>query len=386
MRERYVRFDETHPPVTGVRAFERIAEDTVQQQAAVMLLLGQQLRGDPQAFRGRARATRTHGRVELLPRRDRAAFPVPPVTPATARLDVAATRDGLKRRYGRAPRAMSAARFEDAFHDVARRLFRRPSSERAAELLEMALDHPIELGRVSAASAYFALASRPESALGILVAHLRSRTPLVRAVAATTLARIAPDHPALQRLLQMRHRRGRRRPSHTCTIVHGTFAATSAWWQPGGDFHTYLASGPRPDVYGGSDRFGWSGGYSDGARALGAVDLLTWVGTHGLQGLDLFGHSHGGSVMMLATHGGLQAGKLILLSCPVHPSKYYPNFAAVQRVISIRVRLDLVILADGGGQRFNDPRIEEHVLPIWFDHFATHEPAVWNHHQLPLRI
>jgi alpha-beta hydrolase superfamily lysophospholipase len=110
------------------------------------------------------------------------------------------------------------------------------------------------------------------------------------------------------------------------------------------------------------------------------------VNAHGLQGLDLFGHSHGASVTMLATHGGLGAGKLILLSCPVHPTKYFPDFAHVQRVISIRVRLDLVILADGGGQRFRDMRIEENVLPIWFDHSATHDPAVWNQYNLALRI
>ncbi len=384
--EYYVRFDETQRPVSGVRAFERVAEDTVQQQAAVMLLLGQQLRGDPQAFRARALATRTAARVELMSRRDRAEFPVPKVAPLATRMDATAARRGLARRYGRTARVMSAQRFADSFYDVAKRLFRRPSSERAIDLLEMALDHPTELGRVSAASAYFAVTSRPERALDILVRHLRSRTPLVRDVAATTLAGIAPDHPALQRLLQVRRRRGRRRRSHTCTIVHGTFAANAPWWQSGGDFHTYLRNGPRADIYGGSDRFGWSGGYSDGARALGAADLVTWVNAHGLQGLDLFGHSHGANVMMLATHGGLQVGKLILLSCPVHPSKYYPNFAAVQRVVSIRVRLDLVILADRGGQRFNDSRIEENVLPIWFDHSATHDPATWTQYQLPLRI
>jgi len=386
MAESYVRFDETQRPVTGVRAFERVAEDTVQQQAAVMLLLGQQLRGDPQAFRARARATRTAARVELMSRRDRAEFPVPRVSPLAARMDATAARRRLARRYGRTARAMSVRRFEDSFHDTAKRLFRRPSSERAVELLEMALDHPTELGRVSAASAYFAVTSRPERALDILVSHLRSRTSIVRDVAATTLAGIAPDHPSLQRLLQVPRRRGPRRPSHTCTIVHGTFAANSPWWQRGGDFHTYLRNGPRGDIYSGSDRFGWSGGYSDGARALGASDLVTWVNVHGLQGLDLFGHSHGANVMMLATHGGLQVGKLILLSCPVHPSKYYPNFAGVQRVVSIRVRLDLVILADRGGQRFNDSRIEENVLPIWFDHSATHDPVTWAQYQLPLRI
>jgi len=51
--------------------------------------------------------------------------------------------------------------------------------------------------------------------------------------------------------------------------------------------------------------------------------------------------------------------------------------------MSIRVKLDLVILADGGGQKFNDPRITEKILPIWFDHSATHDPAVWQKYNLP---
>jgi len=52
-------------------------------------------------------------------------------------------------------------------------------------------------------------------------------------------------------------------------------------------------------------------------------------------------------------------------------------------VISIRVKLDLVILVDGGGQRFRDPRIEENVLPIWFNHSASHDPDVWRDHEVP---
>jgi hypothetical protein len=58
----------------------------------------------------------------------------------------------------------------------------------------------------------------------------------------------------------------------------------------------------------------------------------------------------------------------------------------VGRVISIRVHLDLVILVDGGGQRFNHPQIEEHVLPIWFDHSATHDPANWQRHNVPAMV
>ena len=90
--------------------------------------------------------------------------------------------------------------------------------------------------------------------------------------------------------------------------------------------------------------------------------------------------------MMLATQLGLNSGKLILLSCPVHVDKYMPDFARVGRVISIRVKYDLVILADRGGQQFTHPRIEENILPIWFDHSATHEPDTWKKYKLPTKI
>jgi hypothetical protein len=63
-------------------------------------------------------------------------------------------------------------------------------------------------------------------------------------------------------------------------------------------------------------------------------------------------------------------------------SEYLPDFSRMNRAISIRVRLDLVILADGGGQRFRHPQIQENVLPLWFDHAATHEPSVWTRHNV----
>ncbi len=86
---------------------------------------------------------------------------------------------------------------------------------------------------------------------------------------------------------------------------------------------------------------------------------------------------------MLASQAGLNIGELVLLSCPVHIPKYLPNFTRVTKVVSIRVHLDLVILADGGGQRFQDPNIQENVLPVWFDHFATHDPDIWQQYDVP---
>ena len=153
-----------------------------------------------------------------------------------------------------------------------------------------------------------------------------------------------------------------------------------------GDFHIYVLATVDPQLYAGSDWRGWSGGYSDAARALGALDLMAFVNGKGFAGLDLFTHSHGGSVAFLASRGGMDVGRLVLLSCPVHRNKYWPDFTRVRKVVSIRVRMDLVILADGGGQRFCDPGIEEIVLPIWFKHSATHDPAVWDRENLPSRI
>jgi pimeloyl-ACP methyl ester carboxylesterase len=110
------------------------------------------------------------------------------------------------------------------------------------------------------------------------------------------------------------------------------------------------------------------------------------VQQRGLDGLDVFAHSHGGSVAMLASQAGTRIDRLVLLSCPVHWPKYAPDFARVSRTVSIRVHLDLVILADGGGQRFHDGRIEENVLPVWFDHFTTHDPDTWERYDLPSRL
>ncbi len=62
------------------------------------------------------------------------------------------------------------------------------------------------------------------------------------------------------------------------------------------------------------------------------------------------------------------------------------NFAAVRKVVSIRVKMDLVLLADGSGSRFSDARYNEHVLPVWFNHSATHDPATWKKYNVPAML
>ncbi|MFN0111549.1 MAG: hypothetical protein ACKVZH_22030 [Blastocatellia bacterium] len=384
-------YDLVKKPLSGPQAFQSINSAAAQSQAAILLLLGRQLRGDDSALRARASSAHSAKMMTALVEEDEAEFPTPKLRATNLRLRSASTQDSLTKRYGAKTLRYTYGKDDpkswvEAYADLGERCYKKPTIESAAELMEMCLNHPDDLARVAAASAYFSLSAESQKLIKILAAGARSDEPLVRNVAATTLARVAPDHASLRRLTKGKQPKAKPKPAHTSMLVHGTFAASSAWWQPGGDFHRYFRTQVRNDLYNGADRFGWSGGYSDAARAQAANDLVTWVNGHNVQGLDLLGHSHGANAMMLATHSGLRAGKLILLSCPAHVHKYMPNFANVTSVISIRVKHDLVILADLGGQRFTHPQIRENVLPIWFNHSATHDPAVWQSNNVPNMI
>jgi hypothetical protein len=291
----------------------------------------------------------------------------------------------VKSAYG-APRRIDA--MAKAFASCAERLYQSPATDAAADLMEMCLRHPRELVRIAAAYAYLPLTSDPSRCVKQLVRGLKSADALEADLAATALAQVQPEHTALRRLSRGRPRRdGPRSPPNTLTLVHGTWASDAEWYRPpAGSFFSFI-EGLRPDLYGGADFFSWSGGYSDAARAQGALDLKGWVDGHNENGLDIMGHSHGANVILRSTQLGMTAGKVVLLSCPVHASKYFPDLTRVQHPIhSVRVKLDLVILADRGGQRFRHPAIQEHVLPIWFDHSASHEPSVWQAHGVAQKV
>jgi pimeloyl-ACP methyl ester carboxylesterase len=128
--------------------------------------------------------------------------------------------------------------------------------------------------------------------------------------------------------------------------------------------------------------FTWSGGYSHGARRADAQRLKQWISHQGLVRPDFFAHSHGGTVAHLASRDGAEFDRLVLMGLPVH-GEWFPDFANINRIIDVRVRFDLVIMADRGGQRFrtNQFNIEEH-RHGWFDHSSTHESAYWDNHGL----
>jgi hypothetical protein len=381
-------------PIPGPDAFTDVSTPAhVQSQAATLLLIGNRLRGDAAATEARAAAApalsdiarapeRAAPVMEAVPNEDLARLGFPGLRPSTVRFSAAALTEAAGRDFRGRPqlrRSRGDVRAATArLPEAARTFYSDANPETAAALLEVSLRHPNQLVRVAAAASYPTVAVNPQAPIRILEEGVQSRDRLVRDVAGHALARLDPRNPVLVRLLASRTRPSHRRPSRTATIVHGTWARDNDWWQPPtGDFWKYLHDNVDATLYGAADRFEWSGGYSDAARGLGGDDLHAWVQQHVLNGLDVFTHSHGGSVAMLATQAGTQIGKLVLLSCPVHWPKYAPDFALVTKVVSIRVHLDLVILADGGGQRFHDARIQENVLSIWFDHFTTHDPATW---------
>ncbi|PYU53326.1 MAG: hypothetical protein DMG48_03595 [Acidobacteria bacterium] len=382
-------FQIVREPIAGPLSFARSDDAAILTQAAVLLAIGAQLRGDNKRFRvasGGPAASAT------IPDEELKLLGLPPLGESLGRIDSAHNRQLLFSRYKLpipSPAVLTETVIEDlnVFTGVAKTHFTEGSSKSAIDLMEICLRHRNELVRVSAAAAYSEHSSELDRLIRILDAGTHSTENLVRSIAATALTFAAPDNARLKEMQGIARQSGATGAGHTTMLIHGTWAQNSPWWQPGGDFHTYILQSVRPDLYSKQDRFGWSGGYSDAARALAASDLVTWVQNHKEQGLDLITHSHGGNIVFLATQNGLDMGELILLSCPVHVPKYQPDMAHIhKKVVSIRVHFDLVILADRGGQRFNFPGITENVLPIWFDHFATHNPDVWRQHNVPAMI
>jgi hypothetical protein len=378
-------------PIPGHDAFFQSSRDAELSQAAVLASLGRLMGAAWVAPRGGDAREEQARFIAGFPEGDFERLGVPRIDPLARKVSA---KDDLAirgRMLQRMPKGLGerAQTRTDEVRASADLFFTQPEPTTALDLLGTSLAHPSPHARAAAAWAYGACLQNPEPAVPILAELLRASTrrgntdTLLQDMTSTALARFVPGHPELERLARTKARARRGRPSNTSLLIHGTFAKNNDWWQPGGDFHTYLLNNVSSDLYSASDRFDWSGTWSDPARQAAAPELIQWLSRHGHVRPRLYTHSHGGSVAMIATTQGLQLEKLVLLSCPAHPADYLPNFGNVQDVISIRVHADLVIFIDGGDQKFNVPGITEHVLSVWFNHSATHEPGVWQAENVP---
>jgi hypothetical protein len=357
-------------PVPVQAAFGRRDRDARMSQAAVMLSIGAAARGRPE----RVDAAEAIGLPSDLTPLGRAE-PVP-VEEAAAWLPVGLD-EHLGNRQLRLPAATSA--------DLAVSMIADPDPVTAAALVEANLHSESPLVRTSAAVAAIDTTGPRDDVLAHLVEGATSSDALTRDIGRIGVARVAPAHPVLGNLIgSPAALTGAVAPTQTAVLTHGTWGAPSPWWQPRGDFYTYL-DGRVPPLKVHDPSFRWSGQYSDGARQLAANQLITWLTDQGLPQPDFFAHSHGGTVANLATRAGVLFERLVLLSWPVH-DQWFPNFGNVDRIIDIRVNLDLVIMADLGGQTFTPPppdgaKVTSHVNG-WFDHSSTHDPGYWDAHKL----
>ena len=263
-----------------------------------------------------------------------------------------------------------------------RELYRRPCVEVAAALFEAAMFSPHPLVAVAAAAGARETTRLRPRIRQALESGYKSDDRLTSKLAVSAISQIRPmEALAREQVRAQPKSRKRRRKSDTAVITHGTWAADSAWYRPGGDFYEAVRE-KRPDLHVHDESFTWTGAYSKRARKADARLLQQWIADQGLGKPDFFGHSHGGTVANLATQRGVEFDRLVLLSWPVH-RKWYPKFSRVRRIVDVRVHLDLVILADRGRQRFKSrsSRVKTH-RNGWFNHSATHEPDYWDKHEL----
>ena len=271
---------------------------------------------------------------------------------------------------------------EQEMTQLIRELYRKPCIDAAAALFEAAMFSPHPLVAVAgAAGARETTRLRPRIRRTLEEGYA-SDDRLTSRLAVAAMSQMPPMQDlARAEVIRQPKSRKRRRQSDTAVITHGTWAADSDWYRPGGNFYAAVDAN-RPDLHLHDESFTWTGAYSKRARKADARLLQQWIGDQGLDKPDFFAHSHGGTVANLATWRGVQFDRLVLLSWPVH-REWYPKFRHVRRIVDVRVHMDLVIMADRGRQRFKSrsSKVKTH-RNGWFNHSATHEPDYWDEHGL----
>ena len=163
------------------------------------------------------------------------------------------------------------------------------------------------------------------------------------------------------------------------TMIHGTRAFMGEWWRPRvGDFHRFIGTEYRPNLYSGGAHFHWSGAYRARHRARASEFFAEWVTDRAPGGIQsVFAHSYGGEVAARALNLGTPIRELVFLSTPV--TKHVEAAARVGvRVVDIRLPFDPVLALELRPQRIDAQENVAEVLTSWrLDHGATHKESVW---------
>lgn len=365
-----------HEPVPPREAFDEDTPNSRRTQAALLLSVGA-------GVAEQAEHVPQDDEEFPLPRFEPIAHAAPiEVEQACRKLDLGLSADDYVR-------AADVRVSSDQAAQLTRELYDAPDVDTAAALVEAGMHSRYRLVRTAGAIAALGTTGQREDVIRVLEESAQSDDAEIRELARTGLARAVPDHPLLNRYVR-RPRRGAARdePSNTAVVSHGTWAANGRWWRTGGEFYEYL-KGITPSLHVHPESFAWSGGYSHAERSLAADELIDWMSDQQLDRPDYIAHSHGITVANLATQRGLELDRVVMMAYPVHavPNNWLPDIQKVNKIVDVRVRFDLVIIADGGGQRLpanwrNHPKVTE-ARNGWFNHSAPHDRDYWERHGIP---
>ena len=257
----------------------------------------------------------------------------------------------------------------------------------AAKLIAASLLDEDPLVRVAAAAATLRVDSRNPVAEAVLDEATRGSDE----IAELSRAILASDRQDDARAIEIEYPAGEPDPAADVTLIHGTWARRGRWWRPDGTLYRYLRDEDEvfPHLYRGPDPFRWSGYFNfrlwtdpktDWERQQAADSLAWWAQRRLSPHPDLIGHSYGGSLSMMATQAEKSVRGLLLLSPAVHRT-CLPDPSYYERILHVRMKLDLVLLADFSrpGLLRSLPNVVERRLKRrgLIGHAATHDPRVW---------
>jgi hypothetical protein len=278
----------------------------------------------------------------------------------------------------------------------------------AVALLNLSLSSTNELQRVCAASALLALTGRrSRPALSVLEEASFSEDTLVRSIVQTVGHQGAwwanPDDWPEEPVREGADSSSPGPHDETSLAIHGTWDRLNpgGWYKPESDLYSHLTNKVTSNLFQGDGYFRWSGGYSEQQRQLGANDFRPWKAAYGVGTIDtVYAHSHGGNVALNLLANGERIRFLVLLHTPVI---YRPDFewkiirSNVSRVVVMRTRADLVMLADGL-LRGSSLEFDERKLPhtpirhhwkrkdAWFSHSHFVTLSTWTNYNLAREV